>query len=72
MSKRDEYIEAMKNQLAELHKQVRELEKKGEAAQAEFTEKHKEQIAQVRGHYNAALSKIHEIKSASEDTGESL
>lgn len=72
MSKRDEYIEAMKRQLDELNAQLTELEKKGEAAQAEFTEKHKDQIAQVRGHYNAALSKINEIKTASEDTWESL
>lgn len=72
MSKRDEYIEVMKRQLDELNEQLTQLEKKGEAAQAEFTEKHKDQIAQVRGHYNAALSKMNEIKAASEETWESL
>ena len=72
MSRRDEYIEAMKNQLDELNTQLTSLESKGEAAQAEFTEKHKDQIAQLREHYNAALSKMNEIKSASEETWESL
>ena len=62
----------MKERVDELNEQLTQLENKGEAAQAEFTEKHKDQIAQVRGHYHAALSKINEIKAASEDTWESL
>ncbi len=72
MSKRDEYIEAMKNQLDELNAQLTELEKRGEAVEAEFAEKHKDQIAKVREHYNLALGKINEIKTASEDKWESL
>lgn len=72
MSKRDEYIERMKRQLDELNAQLTELEGKGEAAQAEFKEKHKEQISQVREHYHSALTKMSEIKSASEDKWESL
>jgi ribosome recycling factor len=72
MSKRDEYIGKMKKQLDELNTQLSELESKGAEAQAEFTEKHQEQIAQVREHYNSALMKMSEIKSASEDKWESL
>lgn len=72
MSKRDEYIERMKRQLDELNAQLTELESKGEAAQAEFREKHQEQISMVREHYHSALTKMSEIKSASEDKWESL
>jgi len=72
MSKRDEYISKMKHQLDELNKQLQELEAKGEAAQAEFREKHAEQITQLRQHYDAALAKMNEIRSASEDKWESL
>ena len=72
MSKRDEYIAKMKQQLDELNAQLTELEDKGAAAQAEFLDKHKEQIAQVRGHYSSALAKMEEVKSASEDKWESM
>jgi ribosome recycling factor len=72
MSKRDEYIEKMRIQLDALNSQLAELESKGVAAQAEFQEKHKEQIAQVRGHYQTALAKMEEVKAASEDKWESL
>jgi prefoldin subunit 5 len=72
MSKRDKYIETMKQQLDALNAQLKELETKGETAQAEFLEKHAEQITQLREHYVAALSKLDEIKSASEDKWESL
>jgi len=72
MSKRDEYIGKMKQQLDGLNAQLKELEGKGEAAQAEFLEKHAEQITQLREHYAAALTKLDQIKSASEDKWESL
>lgn len=72
MSKRDEYIDKMKQQLDGLNAQLKELEGKGEAAQAEFLEKHAEQITQLREHYAAALTKLDQIKSASEDKWESL
>ncbi|MFC1740019.1 hypothetical protein ACFL0N_00895 [Pseudomonadota bacterium] len=72
MSKRDEYIAKMKTQLDELNAQLTELENKGESAQAEFKENYKEQIAQVRGHYNSALEKLSEIKSASEEKWEAM
>jgi len=72
MSKRDEYIGKMKQQLDGLNAQLKELEGKGEAAQAEFLEKHAEQITQLREHYAAALAKLDEVKSASEDKWESV
>ena len=72
MSKRDEYIGKMKQQLDGLNAQLKELEGKGEAAQAEFLEKHAEQITQLREHYAAALTKLDQIKSASEDKWESV
>ena len=72
MSKKDEYIGKMKQQLDALNAQLKELEIKGEAAQAEFLEKHSEQITQLREHYVAGLAKMDEIKSAGEDKWESL
>jgi hypothetical protein len=72
MSKRDEYIETMKQQLDELNSQLTDLENKGEAAQAQFKEKHEEQISQLREHYHVAVLKMGEIKSASEDKWDSM
>ena len=72
MSKREEYIENMKQQLDGLNTQLKELETKGETVQAEFLEKHAEQITQLREHYVAALAKLDEVKSASEDKWESV
>lgn len=72
MSKRDEYIKKMKHQLDELNTQLGELEKKGEATQAEFRAKYDKQIAEVRKHYAAALAKMDEVKDAGEDKWESL
>ena len=72
MSKREDYIENMKQQLDGLNAQLKELEAKGEAAQAEFLENPAEQITQLREHYVAALAKLDEVKSASEDKWESV
>ena len=72
MSKRDEYIDKMKQQLDALNAQLKELESKGETAQTEFLEKHSDQITQMREHYVAGLAKLDQVKSASEDKWESL
>lgn len=72
MSKRDEYIERMKQQLDELNEQLGELERKGEATQAEFKTRYEKQIAEVRGHYATALEKMDEVKEASGEKWESL
>ena len=72
MSRRAEYIEKMRLQLDALNSQLAELESKGMAAQAEFQENHKEQIAQVRSHYQSALAKMEEVREASEEKWESL
>jgi chromosome segregation ATPase len=72
MSRRDEYVQKMKHQFDELNTQISELEAKGAAAQAEFKDKHQDQIAQVREHYHSALAKMAEVKDASEDKWESL
>ena len=72
MLNRDEYIAKMKQQLDELNTQLSELEDKGAAAQAEFLDKHQEEIGQVREHYRSALLKMEEVKAASEDKWESM
>jgi len=72
MSRRDDYVQKMKTQLDELNAQLSELEAKGAAAQAEFQDKHRDQIAQVREHYHSALSKMAEVKEASEDKWEAM
>lgn len=72
MLNRDEYIEKMKNQLDELNAQLKEWEGKAESAQEDFREKHADQIAALREHYVATLTKLNELKAAGEDKWEAL
>jgi prefoldin subunit 5 len=72
MSKRDDYIGKMKDQLDELNAQIKDWEAKAESAQADFRENHAEQITQLREHYVATLAKMDEIKSAGEDKWEAM
>jgi len=72
MSKRDEYIEKMKQQLDALTAQLKELESRGETVQKEFLENHQQQIAQVREHYLSAMAKMDELKTASEEKWDAM
>jgi hypothetical protein len=72
MSKRDEYIEKMKQQLDELNDQLGKLELKAQAANEELHAKYSEQMDDLRKMSSAAQQKMDEIRQAGEDRWESL
>jgi DNA repair ATPase RecN len=72
MSKRDEYVAKMKQQLDELNAQISELEAKAEAGTAELGKKYEEQVSHLRELSGSAKQKMDEIREASEDKWEAL
>ncbi len=72
MSKRDEYIAKMKQQLDDLNSQIGELETKAKAGQAEFGKKYEEQMANLRELSSTAKAKMDELMEAGEDKWEAL
>ena len=72
MSKRDQYVEKMKQQLDELNGQVTKLEAKAKDANAEVRVKYDKQMDELRELSIAAHKKMEEIKSSGEDKWESL
>jgi recombinational DNA repair ATPase RecF len=72
MSKRDEYIAKMKQQLDDLNTQIGELESKARAGQEELSKKYDEQLAKLREHSHAAKVKLDELVDAGEDKWEAL
>ncbi len=72
MSKRDEYIEIMKQQLDTLNAQMGEWETKTNEVKEEAREKYAEQVDQLRKASQAANEKLDEIRAAGEDKWESL
>ena len=72
MSKRDEYIAKMKQQLGELNTQLGELESKAKAGQKELGKKYDEQVANLRELSHASKKKLDEVTEAGEDKWEAL
>lgn len=72
MSKRDVYVEKMKQQLDELNSKLDDLDNMREAASAELREKYDEKMAELRTHAAGVGAKMDEIKDASEDKWEAL
>jgi DnaJ-domain-containing protein 1 len=72
MSKRDEYVEIMKQQLDTLNAQLAELETKAKAGQQEVSQKYQEHLAQLHQASQVAQSKMEEIMKAGEDQWETL
>jgi hypothetical protein len=72
MSKRDEYIAKMKQQLDELNVQMRELESKAKAGQEVLGKKYDEQMAHLGELSAAAKEKLEEMMDAGEDKWEAL
>lgn len=72
MSKRDQYVEKMKQQLDDLNEQIGTLEKKSRKAEADVRVKYDEQIAELRKLSRAAQKKMEEIKQAGDDKWEGL
>lgn len=72
MSKRDAYIEKMKDQLDELNSKMSELEAKAQEAKDDVRAKYKEEMKKLSKQSKLAVAKLEEIKSAGEDTWESM
>lgn len=72
MSKRDQYVKTMKQQLDELNGQITRLEAKAKDANAELRVKYDKQMGELRELSRAAQVKMEEIKGAGEDKWEAL
>jgi TolA-binding protein len=72
MSKRDEYIAKMKQQLDELNAQIGELEAKTQAGQEGLKKEYEEQLAKLRAHSQSAMMKLNELKGAGEEKWDEL
>ena len=72
MSRRDEYIAKMKEQLDHLNAQLGELEEKADAATQDAKHKYEEQMAEMRQMAKSGQQKLEELKSAGEDQWERL
>lgn len=72
MSKRDEIIEKLKEQLDALNAQLGKLEDDAEELSGEAQKKAQEQIAQLREMAAPAMQKLEELKSAGEAQWDSL
>lgn len=68
MSKRDAYIEKMKDQLDDLNAKMSELEAKAQEAKDDARAKYKEEMKKLSKQSKLAIAKLDEIKSAGEDT----
>ena len=72
MSKRDQYVKQMKQQLDDLNGQFDKLEKKAKGANAELRAKYDKQMAELRKLSKSANKKMEEIKDSGEDKWEAL
>ena len=72
MSKRDEFVEAMKNQLDEMNAQIGQLETRLAAEREKFGTVYDEQLKQLKASATAARKKIEEIKAAGDERWEAL
>ena len=72
MSKRDVYIEKMKQQLDELNAKMSKLEAKAQEAKDDAREKYKEEMSKLRQQSKLAVAKLDELTAAGEDTWETL
>ena len=72
MSKRDEYVAKMKQQLDEWNAEIGELEAKAQGIQGDAREEYEEQINNLREKSKAVQDKLEDIKGAGEDAWEGL
>jgi hypothetical protein len=72
MSKRDDYVEAMKTQLDELNTKMDTLEAKAQEAKESAREKYREEMSKLRRQSQLTIAKLDEIKVAGEDTWQPL
>ena len=72
MSKRDTYIGKMELQLDKLNTKMNELATNAQEAKEDARNKYKEEMTKLRHQSKVAVAKLDELKSASEDSWETL
>jgi ribosome recycling factor len=72
MSKRDDYTAKMKLQIDELNAKMDQLEAKAQQAKADAREKYLAEMSKLRHQSKLAITKLEEIKAASEDNWEKM
>ncbi len=72
MSKRDAYVEKMKQQLDDLNTKMSAVEAKAQEAKEDAREKYQEEMAKLRHQSDLAVAKLDEMKSAGEDSWEKM
>jgi predicted nucleic acid-binding Zn-ribbon protein len=72
MSKRDEFVEAMKRQLDETNTQIDELEARLNAGKEKVGAKYDDQVKNLRASAGAVKKKIDEIRAAGDERWEAL
>lgn len=72
MSKREEFVEAMKRQLDEMNVQIDALEAKVKTEQDKFGAKYDEQMRNLRASSQEVKKKIDEIRAAGDERWEAL
>jgi prefoldin subunit 5 len=72
MSKRDEYVAKMKQQLDDLNAQIGDLEAKAKAGQEGLQKEYDEQLAKLKQQSQVALQKLNELKGAGEEKWDEL
>ena len=72
MSKREEFVEAMKRRLDEMNEQIDQLESRLNAEKEKFGATYDEQLQQLKASARAVSNKIDEIKVAGDERWETL
>jgi uncharacterized coiled-coil DUF342 family protein len=71
-SRRDQFIETIKNRLDELNNEIDRLEGKAKEASGQAEKKYEEQLEEIRGKRNELKKKLTELRAASEAQFEKL
>lgn len=72
MSKRDEYIETVKQQLDEMNANMSLLEAKAKGARDDARGKYREELSKLRHQSKLAKAKLDDLMSAGEDTWDGM
>lgn len=72
MSKRDEYVAKMKQQLDDMNKQIDKLEARSADASASMRAKYDEQVKELKKLYAKSQEKLEAMKGASESKWDEL
>ncbi len=72
MSKREEFVEAMKRQLDEMNVQIDQLESGLKAEQEKFSATYDEQLQQLKNSAQVVKQKLDEIRVAGDERWEAL